>query len=84
MCCNPDSCDKSLRDRVAKVIDTIRPMIQSDGGDLEFVDVDDNGVVKVRLHGACCGCPSAGMTLSMGVERNLREQIPEVTKVVLA
>ncbi len=72
----------SLSQRVEQVINAIRPAIQSDGGDLEFVDVDDNGVVSVRLHGACVGCPAAGMTLKMGIERNLREQVPEVTSVI--
>ena len=72
----------SLSQRVEQVINTIRPAIQSDGGDVEFVDVDDNGVVSVRLHGACVGCPAAGMTLKMGIERNLREQVPEVTSVI--
>ncbi len=72
----------SLSQRVEQVITAIRPAIQSDGGDLEFVDVDDNGVVSVRLHGACVGCPAAGMTLKMGIERNLREQVPEVTSVI--
>jgi Fe-S cluster biogenesis protein NfuA len=59
-------------------------MIQGDGGDIELVDVDADGVVHVRLHGACVGCPSASMTLTMGIERNLKDQIPEVTRVVCA
>ena len=73
---------QSLHDRVAAVLDTIRPMIQGDGGDIELVGVDADGVVQVRLLGACSGCPSASMTLAMGVERNLKSQIPEVTRVV--
>ncbi len=73
---------KGLRERVSAVLDTIRPMVQRDGGDGELVDVDDDGVVSVRLKGACIGCPSAGMTLSMGIERNLKDQIPEVSRVV--
>lgn len=72
----------SLQDRVASVINQLRPAIQSDGGDLELVDVDANGVVQVRLHGACIGCPSAAMTLKFGVERNLKQHVPEVTEVV--
>jgi len=72
----------STRQRVVEVIETIRPAIQSDGGDLEFVDMKDDGVVQVRLHGACIGCPSANMTLKMGVERYLKENVPEVTAVV--
>jgi Fe-S cluster biogenesis protein NfuA len=73
---------KSLHDRVAAVLDTIRPMIQSDGGDIELVGVDQDGVVQVRLQGACVGCPSASMTLAMGVERHLKQNVPEVTRVV--
>ncbi len=72
----------SLRDKVTAIINQLRPAIQSDGGDLEFVDVDDNGVVQVKLHGACVGCPSAAMTLKFGVERNLKHHVPEVTAVV--
>ncbi len=74
--------NKPLRDRVAAVLDELRPMVQSDGGDIELVAVDEDGVVRVRLHGACIGCPSATMTLTMGIERTLRDQIPEVTRVV--
>jgi Fe-S cluster biogenesis protein NfuA len=73
---------RSLRERVAAVLDTLRPMLQSDGGDIELIDVEADGVVKVRLQGACVGCPSASMTLGMGNERNLKDRIPEVTRVV--
>ena len=73
---------QSVKDRVTTVIDAIRPYIQGDGGDIELVDVDDAGVVKVRLQGACVGCPSASITLKMGVERALKEKVPEVTEVV--
>ena len=72
----------SLKERVEQVINTIRPALQGDGGDVELVDVADDGVVSVRLHGACVGCPAAGMTLKMGIERNLREKVPEVSAVV--
>ncbi len=71
-----------LKQRVQQVIDMIRPAIQSDGGDVELVDVDDQGVVQLKMCGACIGCPSAGLTLKMGLERNLREQVPEVSEVV--
>ena len=74
--------DKSLYDRVAAVIERIRPMVQGDGGDIELVDVAADGVVRVRLLGACVGCPSASMTLAMGIERQLKDQVPEVTRVV--
>ena len=70
-----------IRDRVAKVLNLIRPAVQSDGGDLELVDVTAEGVVCIRLHGACVGCPSSSMTLQMGIERNLKEHVPEVTAV---
>ena len=72
----------SVKDRVATIIEAIRPAIQSDGGDIELVDVDGQGVVQVRMHGACVGCPSAQMTLKLGVERTLMEKVPEVTEVV--
>jgi len=72
----------AVKDRVAAAIETIRPFIQSDGGDIELVDVDDQGVVQVRLHGACVGCPASQMTLKLGVERNLKEKVPEVSEVV--
>jgi len=73
---------KPLRDRVSAVLDQLRPLIHSDGGDIELMDVDHHGVVTVRLHGACIGCPSSTMTLTLGIERNLKDQIPEVTRVV--
>jgi len=72
----------SIRDRVAGVIDAIRPALQADGGDIELIDVDTEGVVSVRLQGACSGCPSAQMTLKMGVERMLKQKVPEVSRVV--
>ena len=71
-----------LRRRVAQVLDTLRPAMQSDGGDVELVGVNDNGVVQVRLHGACVGCPSSENTLKEGIEASLKEQIPEVRQVV--
>lgn len=71
-----------LRERVQEVIDLIRPAVQADGGDIELVDVTREGVVQIRFHGACHGCPSSSMTLHMGIERSLQEKIPEVTSVV--
>ncbi len=70
------------KERVGQVITGIRPFIRADGGDIELVSVDDDGTVSVRLKGACVGCPSSTMTLKMGIERHLRERIPEVTNVV--
>jgi len=74
--------DSSMRDRVQGVLDLIRPSVQADGGDIELVDVAADGVVQIRFHGACHGCPSSKMTLQYGIERNLREQIPEITRVI--
>jgi Fe-S cluster biogenesis protein NfuA len=78
----PGSAAPSVRDRVQSVINWMRPIIQSDGGDLELVDVSAEGVVSVRFHGACVGCPSSNLTLRGGIERNIREKVPEVTQVV--
>lgn len=70
-------------DRVEKVLDKIRPYIQSDGGDISLVSVDEAaGVVKVSLHGACNSCPSSTATLKGGVERMIRQEIPEIKEVV--
>jgi Fe-S cluster biogenesis protein NfuA len=72
----------STREKVQNVLNLIRPSIQADGGDIELVKVADDGVVSIRFHGACHGCPSSTMTLQMGIERNLIERVPEVTKVI--
>lgn len=71
-----------LRDRVQEVINLIRPAVQADGGDIELVDVLADGTVNVRFHGACHGCPSSTMTLHHGIERNLRERLPQITRVL--
>ncbi len=71
-----------IRERVQGVLNLIRPAIQADGGDVELVDVDAEGVVQIRFHGACHGCPSSSMTLQDGIQRNLREKVPEVSRVV--
>ncbi|MEO0514963.1 MAG: NifU family protein [Planctomycetota bacterium] len=68
-------------DQVQSVIERIRPAVQADGGDVELVEFTDQGVARIRLHGACIGCPSSSMTLHMGIERNLRDRIPQVTAV---
>jgi Fe-S cluster biogenesis protein NfuA len=70
-----------MKDRVQAVIEEVRPNLQADGGDIELVDVTADGIVKVRLRGACHGCPGAAMTLKMGVERLLKAKIPEVKSV---
>ena len=72
----------STKEKVQGVINLIRPAVQADGGDIELVDVSTDGVVQIRFHGACHGCPSSTMTLQMGIERNLREKVPEITAVI--
>ena len=73
----------TVSQKVQGVIDEIRPMLQSHGGEVELVGTDEEtGVVTVRLQGACKGCPGAAMTLKMGIERHLKEKVPEVTGVV--
>ncbi len=74
--------EQSLHDRVVEVLDLIRPGIQSDGGDIELVDVSDEGIVQVRFHGACVGCPSSIITLQVGIERQLKQRVPEVKQVL--
>jgi Fe-S cluster biogenesis protein NfuA len=69
-----------MKEQVEEAIKKIRPMLQADGGDVEIVDVED-GIVKVRLQGACAGCPMSQMTIKNGIERILKEQIPDVKSV---
>lgn len=71
----------TFEEKVEETLDTVRPALRADGGDVELVNVTDDGVVSVRLTGACGGCPMSTMTLKMGIERALREQLPEVTRV---
>jgi len=72
-----------LTQRINEIIDRIRPHIKADGGDIEVVEVDrDSGRVSIRFSGACRGCPMSAITLKMGVERHLKELVPEVTEVV--
>jgi Fe-S cluster biogenesis protein NfuA len=81
MTAKPNAQSQSLRDRVEDVLNLIRPAVQSDGGDVELVDVTADGLVQVRLHGACVGCPSSTMTLQAGIERNLKQRIDGVDRV---
>ncbi len=71
-----------MKEKVQTLINDIRPKLQADGGDIELIDVSENGIVKVKLLGACGGCPMAQMTLKMGVERYLKSKMPEISKVV--
>ena len=71
-----------MREKVETVLGQIRPALQADGGDVELVEVSEEGVVKLRLKGACAGCPMSTMTLKNGIERVLKEKLPEVKEVV--
>lgn len=73
---------RTLMDRVGQVIEMIRPAVQSDGGDIELVDVSDQGVVQIRFHGDCVRCPSSNITLQMGIEANVKAKVPEIKQVV--
>lgn len=71
-----------MKEKVQEALELIRPALQADGGDVELVDVTDDGIVSVRLTGACGSCPMSTMTLKMGIERTLMEKLPEVKEVV--
>lgn len=72
--------NEALKTKVENALGKIRPYLQADGGDVQLIDIVD-GIVQVRLRGACAGCPGATMTLKMGVERTLKEQVPEIKGV---
>jgi Fe-S cluster biogenesis protein NfuA len=71
-----------MKEEVQKAIDLIRPSLQADGGDVELVDVSEEGIVKVKLTGACRGCPMSQMTLKMGIEKMIKKQVPAIKEVV--
>ncbi len=70
-----------MKDRIIQALEEIRPALQADGGDVELVDVTPEGLVQVRLKGACHGCPMAQMTLKAGIEQALKASVPEITGV---
>lgn len=80
--CGQTNTEKSFQEKVQEVVESVRPALQSHGGDVEFVGTDPDNTVKVRLQGACQGCPGAAMTMKMGIERILKEKLPEVKEVV--
>jgi Fe-S cluster biogenesis protein NfuA len=80
--CGGAETEKSFVDKVGEVIEMVRPALQGHGGDVELVGVDEDNTVRVRLQGACQGCPGAAMTMKMGIERILKEKVPEVKEVV--
>ena len=71
-----------MREKVETALDNIRPTLQADGGDVELIDVSDDGIVKLRLKGACGSCPMAKMTLKFGIEEVLREKIPDIKEII--
>jgi Fe-S cluster biogenesis protein NfuA len=79
---NEDKTDQTFEEKVKDTIENLRGALQSHGGDVELVGIDDDNTVKVRLQGACQGCPGAAMTMKQGIERILRESVPEVKEVI--
>ena len=71
-----------MKEKVQEAINIVRPNLQADGGDVELVDVSEDGVVKVRLTGACHGCPMSQMTLKNGIEKIIKQQVPGIKEVV--
>jgi Fe-S cluster biogenesis protein NfuA len=71
-----------MKDRVEKALDKVRPMLQADGGNVELVEVTEEGVVKLKLTGTCGCCPMSQMTLKMGIEKMLKQEVPEIKEVV--
>ena len=80
--CDAANAESSFEDKVKEVIESVRPALKEHGGDIELVGTDEDNTVRVRLQGACQGCPGAAMTMRMGVERILKEKVPEVKEVV--
>jgi Fe-S cluster biogenesis protein NfuA len=80
--CGQHNAEPTFEDKVRNIIDAIRPNLQSHGGDVELVATENDKTVKVRLQGACSGCPGAKMTLKMGIERLLKEKVPQVKEVI--
>ncbi|NSW55419.1 MAG: NifU family protein [Armatimonadetes bacterium] len=72
----------TLKEKVEKALEDVRPALEAHGGNVTLLDVSEDGVVSVELQGACKGCPMSQMTLRMGIERHLKQEIPEVTQVV--
>jgi len=79
---NDTGAEKTFQEKVSEVIEMVRPALQGHGGDVQLLGVDEDKTVRVRLQGACRGCPGATMTMKMGIERILRERVPDVKQVV--
>lgn len=79
--CGDKNTEMTFEEKVKQVLESVRPALQNHGGDVELVETDDDNNVKLRLQGACQGCPGAQMTMKMGIERILKEKVPEVNEV---
>jgi Fe-S cluster biogenesis protein NfuA len=79
---NETGAEKTFEEKVSAVIEMVRPALQGHGGDVQLLGVDEDKTVRVRLQGACRGCPGATMTMKMGIERILKERVPDVKQVV--
>jgi len=73
--------EKIMREKVEKALEEIKLMLQADGGGMELVEITEDGIVKIKLVGACAGCPMSSVTLKMGIEKRLKEMVPEVKRV---
>lgn len=71
-----------MKEKVMKALEKVRPMLMADGGNVDLVDVSEDGVVKLKLTGSCGCCPMSQMTLKMGIEKILKQEVPEITEVV--
>ena len=80
--CSEANTERSFEEKVKDILENVRVALQSHGGDVELVGIDEDNTVRVRLQGACQGCPGAAMTMKMGIERILKEKVPEVKEVV--
>ncbi len=80
--CGEANAEKTFPEKVKEIIESVRPALQAHGGDVELVRIDEDNTVKLRLQGACSGCPGAAMTMKMGIERILKEKVPEVKEVI--
>ena len=80
--CGENVTEQTFEQKVKNIIEAIRPNLQAHGGDIELVGTDDDNTVRVRLKGACSGCPGAQMTLKHGIERILKENLPELKEVI--
>ena len=80
--CSESSAEKTLEDKVKESLENVRASLQAHGGDVEFISLEEDNTVKVRLQGACQGCPGAQQTMKLGIERILKEHMPEIKEVV--